>query len=178
MPSPPWRWSPPLGPPEPRRERHGLAECPAVLLWERGQQRCVVAQVERLVRAVVVHTIERPISRHQASQRVAESSPGRIADRDVVQAGRVGGRGRAALRLPGVEPKVMVIPAESEEGRPLVDALELQADQVAVKTDPALKVGHLQMNMTDVCDDPVGKLGLHREKAKARIVAWASVILT
>jgi len=31
------------------------------------------------------------------------------------------------------------------------------------------------MNMTDVCDDLVGKLGLHREKAKARIVAWPSV---
>ena len=56
-----------------------------------------------------------------------------------------------------------------------MDALELQADEVAVKTNPALKVGHLQMNMTDVCDDHVGKLGLHREKAKARIVAWASV---
>ena len=69
----------------------------------------------------------------------------------------------------------MVIPAKREEGRPLVDALELQADEVAVKTDPALKVGHLQMNMADVCQDLVGKLGLHREKAKARIVAWASV---
>jgi hypothetical protein len=31
------------------------------------------------------------------------------------------------------------------------------------------------MNMADVCQDLVGKLGLHREKAKARIVAWASV---
>jgi hypothetical protein len=56
-----------------------------------------------------------------------------------------------------------------------VDALELQSDEVAVKTDPAPKVGHLQMNMADVCDDLVGRLGLHCEKAKARIVAWASV---
>jgi hypothetical protein len=67
------------------------------------------------------------------------------------------------------------MPAESEEGRPLVDALEVQADEVAVKTDPALKVGHLQMSMADVCHDLVGKLGPHREKARARIVAWASV---
>jgi hypothetical protein len=34
------------------------------------------------------------------------------------------------------------------------------------------------MNMTDVRDDLVRKLGLHSEKAKARIVAWASVIVT
>ena len=47
----------------------------------------------------------------------------------------------------------MVIATEGEEGGALVHALQLQADQVAVKVDRALQVGDLQMNMADVSGD-------------------------
>src|ERR1700693_1069533 len=68
-----------------------------------------VAQVERLVGAVVVHAVERPVGRHQPAQRVAERGPGRVANGDVVQPSRAGRGWRATFGFPRVEAKVVVI---------------------------------------------------------------------
>jgi len=54
----------------------------------------------------------------------------------MVEAGRLRSWRSTASTAPGVEAEVMVIPAKREEGRPLMDAPELQLDEVAIKPIP------------------------------------------
>src|SRR4051794_24447865 len=83
-----------------------------------------ITEIERLVRAVVVGAVERPLGRDEPPERVGERLARGVADRDVVEPGRPGRRRRAALRLPGVEAEVMVVAAGGEKERLVADAAD------------------------------------------------------
>ena len=76
-----------------------------------------VAQVDRLGDAVVGGAVDRPLRVDEPLERVAELRPVRVADRDVVEAGRAGRRRRAAARLPRVQAEVVVVAAGRDERR-------------------------------------------------------------
>src|SRR5438309_5166332 len=108
-----------------------------------------VAQVERFVRAVVVDAVEGPTGFGQASQRVTEVGARRIEDRDVVQAGRAGGRGRPALRLPRVEAQVVVISTRGQEQRIGHAKNHIEAKDADVEGVDPVDVCRLEMNVAD-----------------------------
>jgi len=87
----------------------------------------------------------------EALQGVAERRPVRIADRDVVQARRSGGRRRPLTTLPRVQAKVMVVAACAEEGRIVAEALShLKPQHVAVEREGSVDVRDLEVNVPDV----------------------------
>src|SRR3954447_20715182 len=74
-----------------------------------------------------------------------------IANRGGEEAGRARWRRRAALRLPRVQPEVVVVAARGDEGRLLAVAmLELEAEHAAVEVERAVDVGDLQVHVPDV----------------------------
>ena len=56
-----------------------------------------------------------------------------------------------ALRLPGVQTEVVVVPAGGDERGLVAELLHLlEAEHVTVERERALDVAHLQVNVTDV----------------------------
>src|SRR5207244_8213121 len=85
------------------------------------------------------------------AQRVRERLPVRIADRDVVEAGCVARRWRRALRLPGVQPDVMVVAAGRDEGGLVFPTLlQLEAEHADVEVERAVEIRHLEVYVADV----------------------------
>ena len=85
-----------------------------------------------------------------ALHRLRERGAGGVAERNVEEPRRAGGRRRAAERLPRVQRNVVVVAAGGEErGRP-PGLLHLEPEHVAVERDGSVEVGDLQVDMTDV----------------------------
>src|SRR5205814_244800 len=108
-----------------------------------------VAQVKGLVGSVVVVTVERPPGGHQPAEGVAKRAAGRVFDRHVIEAGRAGGRGIAALRLPGVDAKVMVVAACGRKERGWMAPDDVGAKDVDVEVVDAVDVCGLEVYMAD-----------------------------
>ena len=109
-----------------------------------------VAEVKRLMRAVVRCTLERPPGLDETPECIAERGSRRVADGDVVEPGRVPRRGRAAGGLPRVEAEVVVIATcGQEEG---VGHLhdDVEAEDPDVEVLDTTEIRSLQMHMTNV----------------------------
>src|SRR4029079_15195317 len=85
----------------------------------------------------------------ETAQRVPQRGARRVQDRDVVQAGGAGRRGRATFRFPGVEAEVMVITPGGQEQRVAHLEDDVEAEYVDVEVLDAVDVGRLQMDMAD-----------------------------
>src|SRR5258708_2650855 len=85
-----------------------------------------------------------------AAQRVAECGAGWIADGDVVKPRRSGRWRRAAFRLPGVEPEVMVVSAGGQEQGVRHAEHDVEPEDVHVEMMDAVDVSRLQMHVSDV----------------------------
>src|SRR6266508_1765306 len=110
-----------------------------------------IVEVDRLADAVIGGAGDGNLRLDEPFQRIRQRSAGRIAHGHVVEAGRPGWRRGAALRLPGVEPDVMVIVAGREESRLVAHPLLLlEPEDVSVERECAVEVGDLQVNMPDV----------------------------
>jgi hypothetical protein len=73
-----------------------------------------------------------------------------IKNGDMVKAGGTGWRGRTARAFPGVQPNVMMVTAGGKEGGLLSETLrEFKAQDVAIESERAVEVGHLQVNVAD-----------------------------
>ena len=95
--------------------------------------------------------VELDAGRGQPAQRVGQSGAIGIAHGDVVETRVPGRRRRAAERLPGVEPDVVVVAAGADERSLLAVArLELEPEHTAPESERALEVGHLQVDVADV----------------------------
>ena len=83
-------------------------------------------------------------------QRIGQRGAGRIEYRGVKQAGRARRRRMAAFAFPGVQPDVVVIAAGRNERRAGAQSLhDLEAEHAAIKSQRAIEIGHLEMNMPD-----------------------------
>lgn len=136
-----------------------------------------IAQIESLAYAMVRGALERNGKVEQPLERLGQGRAGRVAKGDVVESGGARRRRRAALRLPGVQADVMVIPAGTEERRVGTQPLrDLKAEDVAVEPDCPLQVRDLQM---DVSDDGRRidrcRLSGLRLVAQTRISNWSKV---
>src|SRR5262249_41195442 len=76
-----------------------------------------VAQVKRLADTVVACTLQRDFGDDQPARGICEEPPGGVKNCSMVKTGAAGRRGRSAQTLPGIEPKVMMIPSCRYEGR-------------------------------------------------------------
>src|SRR5436309_13522534 len=83
-------------------------------------------------------------------QRVRQRATGRVKDCGVKQPCGAGRWRMAAFAFPGVEPDVVVIAAGRNERRARTEALhELEAKHAAIKSERAVEIGDLEMNMPD-----------------------------
>jgi hypothetical protein len=100
---------------------------------------------------VIGRPLERDLRLEEPSQRIGKRHAGRVADRDVEEAGCAWRRRRAPFRLPGVEADVVVVAACGDEGRLLAVALhQAEAEHIAVEGECTVDVRHLEMNVADV----------------------------
>ncbi len=68
----------------------------------------------------------------------------------MIEAGRAGRWRASAFAFPGVQSDVMVVAAGRQKCRLApVSLREFEAEHVPVKRERPIKVGHLQMDMTD-----------------------------
>src|SRR5439155_20744136 len=92
-----------------------------------------------------------PLRLGEPPQRIAERSPVRVADRDVVEPRRPGRRRRSAPRLPGVEAEVMVIAAGRDERSLVAHALRhVETENVAIEGERPVDVRDLEVDVADV----------------------------
>src|SRR5258707_11940912 len=95
-------------------------------------------------------------------QGLGQRCPGRIKDGGVEQSGGPRSRRMAILAFPGVQADVMVIAARRNERRARGQALhQLESQHTAIKSQRAIEIGHLEMNMPDAGsrDDGCGGFG-------------------
>src|SRR5258708_25058690 len=139
-------------PPAERQVALGLPG-PLLLGTVPGQLEAVLVglpTVKSLVSPVVVHSVQRPVRGDKPAQRVTEGGSRRIADGDVVEPRRSGRWRRAAFRLPGVEPEVMVVSAGGQEQGGRHAEHDVEPEDLDVEVMDAVDVSRLQMNVSDV----------------------------
>src|SRR5665213_288508 len=121
-----------------------------------------IAQVKRLADAVVAGAVKRNAGADHAMERIRQRGPARIEDGGVIEPRRSRRRRTAAFALPGVQADVVMIAAGRNEGRLQTPALhQFEAEHAAIKSERALEVGDLEMNMPDAGagDDGRGAFG-------------------
>src|SRR6266540_7112652 len=130
-----------------------------------------VCEVERLTHRVIRRAMQRDARLPQAPKCLGQCAAARIANCEMVEPGRSRRRRGTTLRLPRVQPDVMVVAARGDEGGLVADArLLLEAQHLDIERERAVDVGHLQMNMADV---DAGIDAHEASSAKSRILAWA-----
>src|SRR6266567_1212898 len=109
-----------------------------------------VAQIDRLVGAVVVEAVDGVARVAQPAQSVAKPGPRRVADRHVVQPCRPRRWRAAALRLPCVEAEVVVVAAggHEEHRRGLDD--DVESEDADVEALDLAQVAGSQVDVADV----------------------------
>src|SRR5713226_272113 len=108
-----------------------------------------ISQVQGLVGAVIVDAVKRPPGLGEASKGVTQRGSRRVEDRDVIQAGRAGGRGRAAFRLPRVEAEVVVIAACRQEQSVWHAKDHVKSKDVDIEVVHAVDVRRLEVDVAD-----------------------------
>ena len=109
-----------------------------------------IAQIERFADAVIAGAVERNAGLDHAMQRVRQRGAGRIKNRGVKQPRRSRRRRMAAFAFPGVQADVVVIAAGRNERRAGAQALhQFEAEHAAIKSQRAIEIGDLEMNMPD-----------------------------
>jgi hypothetical protein len=117
-----------------------------------------VGEVHGLVGAVIGELAQRDARRLQPAHGVGEPRPGRIVERDVVEARHAVGLRAAAGGLPGVEPQVVVIAAGRDEQdvarrAPAGDVARLgddvEAEHADVEVAHPVDVGGAQVDVAD-----------------------------
>jgi hypothetical protein len=127
-----------------------------------------IVEVQRLVGAVVRGAVDAPAPIQQAREGGRQVAARRVVDREVVQAGGAGGRGRATPTLPGVQADVVVIATGREKGRGAHVEEQIETQQVAIEADRPPKIGDPEMHMPDAgfCwDGTMGHRNLQIESA-------------
>src|SRR5712692_7262774 len=148
---------------------------PLILGAVPGQLQAVavgISQVQGLVGAVIVDAVKRPPGLGEASKGVTQRGSRRVEDRDVIQAGRAGGRGRADFRLPRVEAEVVVIAACRQEQRVWHAKDHVKSKDVDIEVVHAVDVGCLEVDVADS--------GSRSDRARRRLPrgnAWETLIL-
>src|SRR5262249_25270826 len=123
-----------------------------------------IAQIERFAHAMIAGAVKLYARAQHAMQRIRQRRPRRIEDGGVIEAGRARRRRMAALALPGVEPDVVVIAASRYERRARTHALhQIEAEHIAIETQRAVKIGHLEMDVPDAGAGDDGWIGGHRQ---------------
>jgi hypothetical protein len=109
-----------------------------------------VAEVEGFAHAVIRGPVELDAGLDEAAKGIGEGGAVRVKDRGVIEPGGAG-RGRAsATAFPGVEADVVMVAAGGDEGGLGAEALlEFEPEHAAVKGEGAVKVGDLEVNVTD-----------------------------
>ncbi len=98
--------------------------------------------------------IARPFDAHvllrETTKRIAQCGAIRVANRDVIQAGRARGRRIAARALPRIETNVVVIPpgTQKRRARPPRDHIETQ--HAAVERDRPIEISDFEVYVPDV----------------------------
>src|SRR5262249_16705995 len=121
-----------------------------------------IVQVERFADGVVRRPVELDACSDETTQRVGQSRPSRVPDRDVIETRGPWSWRRAALAFPGVQPNVMVVaPRRDEDRLATVARLFLEAEDVAPEAQRSLDVGNLQVDVANI------NAGIYRPVAHA-----------
>lgn len=109
-----------------------------------------VMQVKGLAYAVIGGAVEFNAGAVESPQGIGQRGTIGIANREMKKPGGPRRRRRAAGAFPGVQADVMVVATGADEGRLRAEALlELEAEHAAIKSEGAIKVGDLEVNVTD-----------------------------
>jgi len=132
-----------------------------------------IPQIQGLADAVIRRAVQHDTRGGDAAKSVGKLGPGRIEDREMVQARASGRRRRAPTTLPGVQPDMVMITAGSHERRSWTEPLrELKAEHVAIEAERAIQVRYPEMNMPDADLWMNGHL-TQRMLASARVDGYA-----
>lgn len=109
-----------------------------------------VVEVERLAHAVVGGTVEADAGLLEAAQGVCERGAVGIENGGVIESGVSGCWRAAAEAFPGVEADVVVVSARGEKRGGGAEALhDFKAEDIAVETDRAFQIRHLEVDVAD-----------------------------
>ena len=93
-----------------------------------------VAKIQRLADAVIAGAVKRDAGLLEPAKRVGERRAVRIADGEVIEAGRPGGGAWPATALPGVQADVVMVAAGTQERRRVAHPLgDLESEDAVVK---------------------------------------------
>src|SRR6202167_2409413 len=109
-----------------------------------------IAQIECFADALIGSAVERTFGFDQPAQRIAQSGPRRVKDREMIKAGRSLWRRRPTAAFPGAEPNVMMITAGRNKCRlPAEPLRQLEAEDAGIEGQRPVDIGHLQMDVTN-----------------------------
>ena len=100
-----------------------------------------ITQIDRLAHAVVRGAVDFVSGLHQTFEHGGKCRTVGIEDRSVKKPGMAGRGWRAALRLPGVQPDMVVIAASRKKGGVVTVTLhDLEPEEAGIEADGAVKV--------------------------------------